>query len=414
MSGFSELIKNFDKTRDYVRDFFIYGFKVRSDFDKKSLRTYDDEKRRVESWLGDNLRYDESVRGRQVSISVNSGHISENPLYKAYYSKSFTDNDIKLHFMLCDILQNEKRLSLKELTERLSDNYGEIFEMQTVRNKLKEYVNEGIFACEKCGKTDYFSLSCDTFESFFVEYQGLDDAVKFFSEGSEFGVIGNYLLKTAEMENDLFCMKHNFIVHTLEDIILPEIIEAIEEKKYISFITFSSKASRISSAENMAVPMQIFSCVQTGRRYLLAYLPKFRRYNAFRLDYIKGVKKGGICDKFDAIREVFERNKAHCFGVSFGERRDTGAVEPTVITVEVNEKTEDYIIERLYREKRIGSVQRLSEGRYVLTADVFDPSELMHWAKTLIGRIVSVEGGCESVRSMFFNDVQRLMDMYDK
>ncbi len=45
MSGFSELIKNFDKTRDYIRDFFIYGFKVRNDFDRKSLRTYDDEKR---------------------------------------------------------------------------------------------------------------------------------------------------------------------------------------------------------------------------------------------------------------------------------------------------------------------------------------------------------------------------------
>lgn len=64
MSSFSELIKNFEKTRDYVRDFFIYGFKVRGDFYRKSARTYDDEKRRVESWLGEFLRYDDSVRGR--------------------------------------------------------------------------------------------------------------------------------------------------------------------------------------------------------------------------------------------------------------------------------------------------------------------------------------------------------------
>ena len=47
MAGFSELIKSFEKTRDYIRDFFIYGFKVRGDFARMSGRTYDDEKRRA-------------------------------------------------------------------------------------------------------------------------------------------------------------------------------------------------------------------------------------------------------------------------------------------------------------------------------------------------------------------------------
>ena len=38
MSEFQELIKNFDKIRDYMRQFYVYGFKVRSDFDAKSAR----------------------------------------------------------------------------------------------------------------------------------------------------------------------------------------------------------------------------------------------------------------------------------------------------------------------------------------------------------------------------------------
>ena len=73
MSGFSELIKNFGRTRDYVRDFFIYGFKVRGDFSRKSSRTYDDERRRIESWLGDCVQYDDSQRGRHrhfLSFSI--------------------------------------------------------------------------------------------------------------------------------------------------------------------------------------------------------------------------------------------------------------------------------------------------------------------------------------------------------
>ena len=133
MGSFSELIKSFDKTRDYIRDFFIYGFKVRNEFTGKSSRTYDDEKRRAESWLGDIFRYDNTRRGKQVSITVDSGHISENPLYSAYYSKSFTDNDIKLHFMLMDILDG-KSLNVREITESLNSTYGQLFDEQTVRN----------------------------------------------------------------------------------------------------------------------------------------------------------------------------------------------------------------------------------------------------------------------------------------
>ena len=149
MAGFSELIKNFDKTRDYVRDFFIYGCKVRSDFSRKSSRTYDDEKRRGESWMSDYMRYDDSVRGRQVYISADTGHISENPLYSAFYSRSFTDNDIKLHFLLTDILSDGGSFTLKELTDILNSEYGQLFDEQTIRNKLREYVEEGIVCAGK-------------------------------------------------------------------------------------------------------------------------------------------------------------------------------------------------------------------------------------------------------------------------
>ena len=142
MSSFSELIKNFHKTRSYVRDFFIYGYKVRSDFSRKSSRTYDDEKRRVESWLGDYISYSTSERGKQTCICVDSGHIAENPLYNAYYSKSFTANDIRLHFFILDILSDSYQLSLKEICNAIDQRFNAVFDVQTIRLKLKEYSPE--------------------------------------------------------------------------------------------------------------------------------------------------------------------------------------------------------------------------------------------------------------------------------
>lgn len=51
--AFNELIKNFDNIRQLMRDFYVFGFKSRADFADKSARSYDNERRRIESWLGE-------------------------------------------------------------------------------------------------------------------------------------------------------------------------------------------------------------------------------------------------------------------------------------------------------------------------------------------------------------------------
>ena len=417
MAGFSELIRNFDKTRDYVRDFFIYGCKVRSDFDRKSIRTYGDEKRRVESWMGDYMRYDDSVRGRSVSISVDSGHIHENPLYNAYYSKSFTDNDIRLHFLLMDILQDGSSYTLKEITDIMNSDYAQLFDEQTIRNKLREYVDEGIINAEKQGKTHYYSMTSDRADDYITRYKGLDTALEFYSETQHFGIIGNSILRMLGLKNNLFYIKHNYIIHTLEDILIPELLSAIDEKCGISFNTISPKRTDQADKSEFhynVVPMQILVSVQTGRRYLAAYVPEIHRFSAFRLDYMKKVKKCGVIVDFDTLKDEFDRNITRCFGVSFGTRRETGNVTPMKITFYADEKNESFIIERLEREKRCAVLEKTGDNLYTMTADVFDPNEIMHWAKTFIGRIVRIEGGAEMVRRRFYSDIYRMKRMYGR
>ena len=67
MSEFQELVKRFPKTREYIRDFFVYGFKTRDEFVYKSPRTYDNERRRLESWLGRYVRKDHVSGGASIS-----------------------------------------------------------------------------------------------------------------------------------------------------------------------------------------------------------------------------------------------------------------------------------------------------------------------------------------------------------
>ncbi len=104
MSEFNELIKSFAKSREYVRDFFVYGFKTRDEFDGWSSRTYDNERRRLESWLAGYVRQEHTGKAKNIYLSIDSNLLDTNPLYRVWKAKSFTDNDIMLHFYILDLL----------------------------------------------------------------------------------------------------------------------------------------------------------------------------------------------------------------------------------------------------------------------------------------------------------------------
>lgn len=148
MSSYSELIKNFEKIRSYMREFYVYGFKSRAEYDKKSARLYDDERRRMESWLGDHMGFVRTPEGKNVFISIDSRAMQHNPFYKALKAKSFTDGDITLHFILFDILYcPEVSFSLPEILQQIDGYLADfknpmVFDESTVRKKLKEYIEQ--------------------------------------------------------------------------------------------------------------------------------------------------------------------------------------------------------------------------------------------------------------------------------
>jgi AraC-like DNA-binding protein len=120
MSSYSELIKNFERVRSYMREFYVYGLKSRGGFNRKSGRAYDDERRRIESWLSEHMSFARTPEGKNVYISIDSRAVRHNPLYKAWKAKSFTDGDITLHFLIFDILHTpEVKLSVSEISELL-------------------------------------------------------------------------------------------------------------------------------------------------------------------------------------------------------------------------------------------------------------------------------------------------------
>ena len=412
MSDFQELIKNFDRIRDYMRQFYVYGFKVRSDFDAKSSRTYDNERRRIESWLSDYTASSYTSKGKQVYINVDSKTISQNPLYAAWKSKSFTDNDILLHFFLLDILMDcPEGMTAGALSDKLSTDYGLVFDSQTVRLKLKEYEALGILFSAKEGKNLIYRLR----ELLPMEQNDasplwghLTDAVKFFQEAAPFGFIGSTILDRENVSNDMFQFKHHFIVHTLEDGILLKALEAIRGHCMIEFENKSRRSGNVSVIEG--VPLKIFVSTQTGRRYLCLYLPQKRRFHNARLDCITSIIVKEPFESYEEVLRDLEKNKEKCWGVSFGSK--TSRSEEIYIKLFVDEKKEPYILDRLYREGRGGEVMRIRENEYLYSGIFFDTNEMLAWIKTFTGRILDIQGSSRFATAKVIHDLDTMYRMY--
>lgn len=178
--AYSELIKSFAKIRGYMREFYVYGFRHRGEIHEKSARSYDNERRRIESWLGDYMRFGQDPDGKRMYLSVDSRTVPQNPLYKAFKTKSFTDNDVMLHFYLLDLLKEEGGYTIREVIRELEEHYlkdfaRDPFDESTIRKKLKEYEELGLVKKSCRGRETLYVKTRDT-----VNLESWKEAVAFF------------------------------------------------------------------------------------------------------------------------------------------------------------------------------------------------------------------------------------------
>ena len=145
MSKYQELVKSFDNIRKLAQDFYIYGYNGRGDFPFMSERMYDNELRRVKSYLKNYVKTVKQKDKKTVAITSESVSKTVNPLFLLFSGKSFTNVDCFLHFVLIDILCDHKERTLNEITDEIYNNYDfDVIDTMTIRHKLFEYSELGI------------------------------------------------------------------------------------------------------------------------------------------------------------------------------------------------------------------------------------------------------------------------------
>ncbi len=458
--AYSELIKNFDNIRGYMRDFFLYGFKTREEYDRKSARSYDNERRRIQSYLGHLISFRQTPSGKNAFISLEGRSVTHNPLYQAFKAKSFTNKDITLHFLLLDILSDAgvdfrkvsgadsygdvpQVYSLKEIlrimdTEYLTAFQNPIsFDESTLRKKLKEYEELGIVVSEKSGRTVTYRLSEN--EICLAEYK---EAIRFFTEESPLGVIGSYLedrmqpdaekayptgrndengkcLPDRNDENgkclsdkndragEYLTFKNHYIMNAYDAEITELILQGIHEKRLLEITSFSRGDAGVK--QQTVIPYKLYVSTQGGRNYLFCMDTDNLRPYSLRVDYIQKGKAGEVCADYDRLLKVCEHAGEHMWGVSCAKYRRYEHIEMDIYVG----TDEAFIVRRLEREKRCGTVSKVDEETYRFSADVLDAYEMMPWIRTFFGRIKAIRCDNEDVKNQIKIDMVKMLKQYE-
>ncbi len=412
--AYKELVKDLSRTRDYLRQFYVYGFKTRSEYsaeNNQSPRTYDNERRRLESWLEEYMQSRKKADGKYYFLQMDSRAVTKNPLYVAFKAKSFTDNDIMLHFFLLDMLADGSEKSVSEITNCLYERYfSKVTEDvsvddTTIRSKLKEYAELGLLLERKAGRELYYKRNDDS-----IELTKWQEAIAYFSENMPVGVLGSTLLDKLPADEPYFYHKHHYILQALDSEYLLSLLSAIEEHRKVTLVNDSQRTHK--QTVHVVLPLRIFHSTQMGKDYVFCYHYHFERITSFRLDNVTQVDVGEVDNDFAGHLAALEEAQKHTWGTSMGHSKEgQGPLEHVELVLHVAED-EGYIVRRLYREKRCGRVWMETAHEYIFAADLYDAMELLPWVRAFIGRIVRFSCSNKKLERLFYDDLKQMQDMY--
>ena len=408
MPGYHERLRELDNTRRLMRDFLIYGFRTRNDQKLSSARTYDNERHRIEGLLGDTLQWRQSDSGRQYFISAEAAALDADPLHKIYRLCTFTDNDLLLHCGLLAELDTEKGMTADELTDVLCAETELLPDVQAVRRKLREYAQLGLVREKKDGRRLLYTLSDTDLEGLFPDDEGLEECLSFYREFLPLGCVADNMMLRRGYENRFIRFKHHFLMHTLDDEILLILLEAMHDRRAVR-LTCDRQQSDDEQYQATLLPVCVRVSEETGRRYLIGYDTEKQSSRTLRLDLIRSVEKLGPPENVQDCLARVRDDLSKCWGISLPDTLETHHLQ---MDIRIELPRESFVLDRLIREGRGGTVTRIDWDVFRYEIDVADTGEMMRWLRTFTGRIVALKDDSGLADTRFREDMERMRRMY--
>ena len=237
-------------------------------------------------------------------------------------------------------------------------------------------------------------------------------ALDFYSKTFIFGEIGTFILDRMKMSgHSPIRIKHEYYMHSLNDYNAIDLMAAIESNEWC---LISYKRNDIETTI-LCYPLELRISSINGREYLMYYEPFKRSCAPLRLEFIESIQYYHDHDVKKCMSIYFSDeeiginvdrsiNKAkllldYTWGVSAGSVQEHNIDRLGTIFRELHvrlnykKETDRYILNRIYRESRKGTIVVNEEDGYVDFAVVAaDINEVISFVRSFYSRVISCTG----------------------
>lgn len=416
------LIRDYSDIRDILRDIYIYGCFSRDDYINKGIsgRKYDNEQRRITSYLPDKF-IKKKREGKRVLpyCSYNMTETPENFLAETYRNKSFTLLDIMSYFFVLTLLNEGQGMTLPELLEVIPEENAEIiYTKDNLRKKLDELIEKGLIASKKVGRRVLYKTVEDSLGYF--ETQELTDIywlLEFVKNVNPIEMpyfflqrkLRLYLYANRGIQVDdihTFQYKHNHLFNVLDNEEVLVILRAIHAQRELN-IQYSSRGSVFTSR---ILPIRVIHECNHGRQYVLFYDLASETVKTRRIDRISSAEMMGKADDEIIGKAVKESELEESSWCTSGLYFDQDEVK---IEFRIDDESEQYVIERIKREGKNGTIESVAPGLYLYTIMVKDPLEMTPWIRSFGERAKVVYSKDGVLEKHLLEDYERAISKYE-
>jgi hypothetical protein len=407
---FQTAIREYETIRPYLRFMYLYGCCTKKYMTDKGLTTsarkFEEDTRRTRAIIPN--RIDEMLVSRRKSLRVNVSalDIDENYLAASYFIRAFTDYDFALHFAILFILAETPGIRLEALVKRIDGMalHDKTISKNTIKRFLSEMIMEGLVV-----KSNGYSLPPDPFAKLSdEEILALITAVDFYRNVLMVSILGEYayssLIHYASSSRrhkppdvSIFMFRYRHLERIVDDDTLLPLIHCIRTQKKTRY--------KYNEKKREGFPCQIRYDTFYGRQYVVIHDGK--QYNILPITNISEVTV--LCDNARECPkpDTFLR---HSWFVSQPQKNEKPAVK--VRAWFYIDKDIHYILERLQREKRHGSITNVSEGKYLFEIGLNDPHEILPWLRSFLGYVVIEKSDEHDLYERYSASVSRMREIY--
>lgn len=433
MAKENHFIRNYDKIRKIIRNWYLYGCYTKEEYMEKlniSARTYDLEVNRLKSCIDEKHYQDKRTnRKKEMAFLYNKFRDSGNYFFQTYKLCAYTQKYMLIYFAILQVLYHEKQkghpacspiqiVSMIQEQEQqdlnnATDSEPADIDSKEILRKLNDLLEMNVVESIGSKGNRTYRLSDNPLDQFDTEeLQDIFYAAEIYAARNycaapalflqdQIAYYLKYNRNFPEKLQEICIYQYHFLQNILNDDLIYSIKEAILARKMIELTKYNKKPERF-------IPCRLMTEYWYGRQYVCVIEPDTKEPHCIRIDFIQNIRILPEHFSFEPYIKQLEKFEKNWCAVIPGSR--TKLIEIDFFT---NKENDSEIKQMLYADLHGGTAVEINPHHISYQVNVSDPMEMIPWIRKFGPSAKVKKSTCHTLAEDLASDWEEALRKYD-